>query len=131
MHERTINGKKFFFRLFRNCLNCNSLRWSHIHFICIPAVHIISFCVVDLRKSAKKVIFPKEIFLGPTNPYDISIFVLWAFISLFLKSAPQNLMNLKGDPKFIFCLFPVSIAMEGNKRPFLPFFTRPKRPNSL
>ena len=68
--------------------------------------------LVDTRKSAKKVIFPKEIFLGPTNPYDISIFVLWAFISLFLKSAPQNLMNLKGDPKFI----PVSMATEGNKR---------------
>ena len=27
------------------CLNCDSLRWSHTHFICIPAVHIISFCV--------------------------------------------------------------------------------------
>ena len=26
-------------------LNCDSLRWSHTHFICIPAVHIISFCV--------------------------------------------------------------------------------------
>ena len=23
------------FGLFRNCLNCDSLRWSHIHFICI------------------------------------------------------------------------------------------------
>ena len=34
----------FFFGLFRNCLNCDSLRWSHTHFICIPAVHIISFC---------------------------------------------------------------------------------------
>ena len=33
-----------FFGLFRNCLNCDSLRWSHTHFICIPAVHIISFC---------------------------------------------------------------------------------------
>ena len=31
--------------LFRNCLNCDSLRWSHTQFICIPAVHIISFCV--------------------------------------------------------------------------------------
>ena len=26
--------------------NCDSLRWSHTHFICIPAVHIISFCVL-------------------------------------------------------------------------------------
>ena len=28
-----------------NCLNCDSLRWSHTHFICIPAVHFISFSV--------------------------------------------------------------------------------------
>ena len=25
--------------------NCDSLRWSHTHFICIPAVHVISFWV--------------------------------------------------------------------------------------
>ena len=25
--------KNFFFGLFRNCLNCDSLRWSHIHFV--------------------------------------------------------------------------------------------------
>ena len=37
--------KNFFSGYFRNCLNCDSLRWSHINFICIPAVHIISFCV--------------------------------------------------------------------------------------
>ena len=39
--------KKFFhfFGLFRNCLNCDLLRCPHIHFICIPAVHIISFCI--------------------------------------------------------------------------------------
>ena len=36
--------------LFRNCVNCDSLRWSHIHFICIPAVHIISFCVSFLSR---------------------------------------------------------------------------------
>ena len=36
--------KNFFSGYFRNCLNCDSLRWSHIHFICIPAAHIISFC---------------------------------------------------------------------------------------
>ena len=35
---------------FRNCLNCDSLRWSHIHFICIPAVHIISFNVSFLSQ---------------------------------------------------------------------------------
>ena len=28
---------------FRNCLNCDSLRWSYIHFTCIPGVQIISF----------------------------------------------------------------------------------------
>ena len=35
--------KNVFSSYFRNCLNCDSLRWSHTHFICIPAVHIISF----------------------------------------------------------------------------------------
>ena len=33
----------FFSGYFRNCLNGDSLRWSHTHFICIPEVHIISF----------------------------------------------------------------------------------------
>ena len=42
--------KKPFFGVFRNCLNCHSLRWSHLHFICIPAVHIISFCVSFLSR---------------------------------------------------------------------------------
>ena len=37
--------KSLFYGLFRNCLNCDSLRWSHTHFICIPAVHIISFYI--------------------------------------------------------------------------------------
>ena len=31
--------KNFFSGYFRYCLNCDSLRWSHAHFICIPAVH--------------------------------------------------------------------------------------------
>ena len=38
--------KNFFSGYFRNCLNCDSLRWSHTHFICIPAVHIISFNIL-------------------------------------------------------------------------------------
>ena len=37
--------KNYFSGYFRNCLNCDSLRWSHTHFICIPTVHIISFSV--------------------------------------------------------------------------------------
>ena len=40
--------KNFFSGYFRNCLNCDSLRWSHTHFICIPAVHIISFRIKTL-----------------------------------------------------------------------------------
>ena len=40
----------FFCGLFRNCLNCDSLRWSPTQFICIPAVHIISFCVSFLSR---------------------------------------------------------------------------------
>ena len=42
--------KIFFSGYFRNCLNCDSLRWSHTHFICIPAVHIISFSVSFLSR---------------------------------------------------------------------------------
>ena len=42
--------KSFFSGYFRNCLNCNSLRWSHTQFICIPAVHIISFSVSFLSR---------------------------------------------------------------------------------
>ena len=37
--------KIFFLGYFCNCLNCDLLRWSHTHFICILAVHIISFSV--------------------------------------------------------------------------------------
>ena len=35
--------KIFFAGYFRNCLNCDSLPWSHTHFISIPAVYIITF----------------------------------------------------------------------------------------
>ena len=42
---KPVEAPKNFFGLFYNCLNCDSLRWSHSHFICIPAVHIISFFV--------------------------------------------------------------------------------------
>ena len=40
-----VEALKIFSGYFRNCLNCDSLRWSHNHFICIPTVHIISFSV--------------------------------------------------------------------------------------
>ena len=45
--NRTEAPKKLvhFFGLFHDCLDCDLLRWSHVHFICIPAVHIISFCI--------------------------------------------------------------------------------------
>ena len=48
--ENPCTGGRLFFGLFRNCFNCDSLQWSHIHFICIPAVHIISFCVSFLSR---------------------------------------------------------------------------------
>ena len=41
--------KNFFSGYFRNCLNCDSLRWSHTHFICIPTVHIILLCLTLLQ----------------------------------------------------------------------------------
>ena len=42
--------KTFFSGCFPNCLNCDLLRWSHTHFICIPSVHIISFSVSFLSR---------------------------------------------------------------------------------
>ena len=42
--------KTFFSGYFGNCLNCDSLRWSHTHFICISAVHIISFSTISIVK---------------------------------------------------------------------------------
>ena len=49
-----LKPRKTFFGLFHiyKCVNYDSLRWSHtvIHFICIPAVHIISFCVSLLSR---------------------------------------------------------------------------------
>ena len=48
--------KIFFSGYFRNCLNCDSLRWSHTHSICIPAVqyHFIHppFCLRISRQSS-------------------------------------------------------------------------------
>ena len=41
--NRVEAPKNFFLGYFRNCLNCDSLRWSHTHFISIPTVHILSF----------------------------------------------------------------------------------------
>ena len=49
--------KKLFFGLFRNCLNCDSLRWSHTHFICIPAVHIISFKIEFISQRREMLLF--------------------------------------------------------------------------
>ena len=37
------NNKKLFFGLFRNCLNCDSLRWSHTHFINLLSLYRNSF----------------------------------------------------------------------------------------
>ena len=44
--------KNFFSGYFRNCLNYDSLRWSHTPFICIPAVHIISFSVIKYARES-------------------------------------------------------------------------------
>ena len=48
--ESRWSPEKLFFGLFRNCWNCDSLRWSHIHIICIPTVHIISLWVSSLEE---------------------------------------------------------------------------------
>ena len=36
-----LKPRRTFFGLFRHYLNCYSLRWSHIHFTCIPAFHSV------------------------------------------------------------------------------------------
>ena len=48
--------KIFFSGYFRSCLNCDSLRWSHTHFICIPAVHIISFRIKRIQRKSEKLL---------------------------------------------------------------------------
>ena len=70
--------KSFFSGYFRNCLNCDSLRWSHTHFICIPAVHIISFSDTFLYYSKTDCLY--NLFMP-----------LWLkFFSEFLKSHRVN-----------------------------------------
>ena len=59
--------KIFFSGYFRNCLNCDSLRWSHTHFICIPAVHIITFNIKLLTKPAVKIV----IIVSPTTRFSV------------------------------------------------------------
>ena len=53
------------YSVFRNCLHvkCDSLQWSHIHFSCIPAVHIISFLNMKIWAPSTLVIFavPNEL----------------------------------------------------------------------
>ena len=45
--------KSFFSGYFRNCLNCDSLRWSHTHFICIPAVQIHFIQYIKCYRNSK------------------------------------------------------------------------------
>ena len=62
------NPEILFFGLFRNFLNCASLRWSYTHFICIPAVQIISFCESlngrRKKKTVKKSLDRSRLFFG-------------------------------------------------------------------
>ena len=61
--------KNFFSGYFRYCLNCDSLRWSHTHFICIPAVHIISFIknLLEYNRSYTKSIGTNEFYYPDTS----------------------------------------------------------------
>ena len=43
-----LKPRILFFGLFRNCLNCDSVRWSHTQFICIPTVHMHHFILNKL-----------------------------------------------------------------------------------
>ena len=43
--EFKIKNSRYSYPYFCYIETFSPLRWSHTHFICIPAVHIISFCV--------------------------------------------------------------------------------------
>ena len=97
--------KSLFFGLFRNYLNCDSLRWSHTHFICIPAVHIISFknCYVSALKLQKRCI---SLRLARTEmDYNLKISgQTFQVVSASLKK--HILMVVVSDPlRGINCLF--------------------------
>ena len=68
--------KNFFSGYFRNCLNCDSLRWSHTHFICIPAVHIISFSeesiVYKISKTDLNKILDDDIYPDDDHPVHMN-----------------------------------------------------------
>ena len=76
--------KNFFSGYFRNCLNCDSLRWSHTHFICIPAVHIISFSVSFLH--------------GLMNSINWPASTIWVFIAQLGEHCSANAEATGSNP---------------------------------
>ena len=73
-----------FFGLIFNCLNCNSSAMSHdIHFICIPAVHVISFCVLSLSR------------VDELNKLALSV---WAFIAQLVEHCSANAETTGSNP---------------------------------
>ena len=78
-----------FFGLFRNCLNCDSLRWSHIHFICIPAVHIISFCITETSTC---------LFLRMASLEWFETRTMWVFFKILTWNNRQKLIMVWRSP---------------------------------
>ena len=58
-----LKPRKSFFGLPCNCLNCDSLRWSHLHFIDISAVHNSFHCVIVFRHMG---LFMPEMMMTPS-----------------------------------------------------------------
>ena len=84
---------KFFSGYFRNCLNCDSLRWSHTHFICIPAVHIISFSTIGAKN-------PKTRFYGGSESSDFRVAYGVAQTNIGYNYTGKTLEVLNIEPGF-------------------------------
>ena len=97
--NRNLSNCKTLFGLFHNCLNCDSLRWSHIYFICIHAVHLISFCVSFFSRvdELNKLACPQWVFIAQlgehcsanaeamgSNPIEAPKNIFWGPISQLL-----------------------------------------------
>ena len=76
--------------------NCDSLRWSHIHFICIPAVHIISFCVSFLSRVDNSINWPAS---------SVWVFIAQAGRALQRERRGHGFESRRSPEKLFFGLF--------------------------
>ena len=87
-----LKPRETFFGLFRNCLDCDSLRWSHIHFI--RNMLMLAVLDIDYRKNtlflsvnvfSTKVLIGDTICTSPTGDHHLYVVIL---ASQFAKVQP-------------------------------------------